>query len=246
MAYAGSVEYATDFASVMIVYTARDGVGVPLTAAPRCNVVSGITHYEDSYGTYDVSCLMRVQYADSKAWQRYDPMKKNIPVVKFAAVTSWDLDGISVDPAHVPFPSTYSYAFDLSVIGTSPQAPTTVMFDSQKSQDGTTYLTLDIDDVVSFTDDVATIKYNWRVTPGLPFVSALNTQMYMEQIDSNLALSYVKADGSGAAVIVPNTKVSLGDTSTGLTSNGQIKLKLDSKSGFGIRSTRLRVTVVWQ
>ena len=93
---------------------------------------------------------------------------------------------------------------------------------------------------------VTTSYYSWVVSPEASNVSAINTKMYMEQIDTNLALSYVKPDGSGAVAIVPHSKVTIEDTSRRITSNGKIKLKLDSKTGFGTRSSRLRVTVEWQ
>lgn len=109
-----------------------------------------------------------------------------------------------------------------------------------------TELTLQIDDVARVTDDDVVINYRWDVSSGSYLVSSIYSKMYMQQLDSNIELRYVKPDGSGSAVIVPNTNVTVEDTSPRENSNGQIKLKLNSKTGFGPRTSRLRVTVEWQ
>ncbi len=206
----------------------------------------GVSNYTDSSGHYVATCNLLVQYYDSRNYQAYDPQNKNKPIVGFALDVQYLKNGTPIDPYVTEIPDAITDTFTLQAF--DDRVPHQVDYSIYENQSnyGHTYLYLTIDDVVSVTGDDAVINYRWSVAPGLSYVTTMNKKMNMEQIDSNLTLSYVKPDGSGTEVIVPNTLVTIEDTSRGLTSNGQIKLKLGSMSGFGTRSTRLRVTVEWQ
>lgn len=232
-----------DGAGVRIVLTASDGTGVPQSIEPTCAPQLSVT-YSDSTGDYATKCKVLVFYIDGSDFQPYDPTKKSTPIVQFALDTIWTKNGVEINPTKTLVPELLGDSFYFRLYSDS-YTVKGYMYQGSWGLN-TTALDLYVDDVVYATGDDAVINYSWKVSPGLPFISAMNTKMYMEQIDSNIAMSYVKPDGTGAAVIVPNTKITLEDNSKGLTSNGQIKLKLDRKTEFGTRSSRLRVTVEWQ
>ncbi|HAW7893075.1 TPA: hypothetical protein JLM80_004860 [Escherichia coli] len=223
---------------------ATDNVGVTQRFVPYCTP-SGVVDYTDSTGHYVVTCNSMVQYANEPNYTHYDPSKITIPIAKLAFDIKWTKNGVSIDPSTTVVPGKLAYAVKLDLYSGRGYITTGYTFTALETSYNTV-LSLNIDDVVSVTGDDAIINYSWNVSPGTPYVSAMNTKMYMQQLDSNIVMSYVKPDGSGSAVIVPNHYVVLEDTSKRLTSNGQIKLKLASKTGFGTKSSRLRVTVEWQ
>ncbi len=230
--------------SFRIVLAATNGVGVTQRFEPHCDP-TGVIDYTDSTGHYVVTCNVLVQYANEPNYTHYDPSKITIPIAKLAFDTSWTKNGVSIDPSETVVPGNLAYAGRMNVYSDRGYITCYYTFITLDTSYNTA-LSLNIDDVASVTGDDAIINYSWNVSPGTPFVSAMNTKMSMQQLDSNIVMSYVKPDGSGSAVIVPNHYVVLEDTSKRLTSNGQIKLKLASKTGFGTKSSRLRVTVEWQ
>ncbi|WP_143370970.1 hypothetical protein, partial [Escherichia coli] len=179
--------------------------GVPQPAAPYCESYSGQYSYTDSTGNYGFSCNVLVKYVDGASFQNYDPSKQTTDITEFAIDTIWTKNGVEIDPNTTYIPKCLAQGFKLYVYSNGSLVNNTYPFEVQWGKN-VTKLALNIDDVVYASGDEAIINYNWGVTPAYPFISAMNTNMYMEQIDSNIAMSYVKPDGTGAAVIVPNTK----------------------------------------
>ncbi len=214
--------------------------------APLCIVV-GPSYVTYSGREYHVSCRVKVNHRLGADFQYYDGAK-NDRIVQFAIESLWSNNGEIVDPTKTNLPPGFTgkYNFILYENGGG-TASGNVKYRYNALATVRTELTFQIDDVVRVTDDdVALINYRWDVTHGPYLVSSIYSKMYMQQLDSNIALTYVKPDGSGSAVIVPNENVTVENTSPRENSNGQIKLKLDSKTGFGPRTSRLRVTVEWQ
>ena len=155
-------------------------------------------------------------------------------------------NGANVDPTTTVLPMRLSNTFLLTVFDDVAGTSDTIIFLTGNDQAGTTTLGLTIDDVVSVNGDDAVINYRWRVSRGLPYVSALYSTMYMEHIDSNLELTYYPYVGDSGIVLAPNTKVTIEGKSNASVGLGKIRLKLNNNSGFGPRSSKLRVTVEWQ
>ncbi len=231
--------------TMMVVYSASDKVGVPMDRAPEC-AVDGPSEYTDGTGHYKVTCEMLVKYADSNNFQTYDPSKKNLPIGTFALNTIWTRDGVVVNPKLTLLPGELSNKFQVFAYTSKGMESASPWFETDGGIVNQVTVRLNIDDVKYVTGDEAVINYDWKATGSRAPISAMYATMYMEQLDSNIDLTYDMPDGGGEAVIVPNTQVTIEDPSKRLMSNGQIKLKLASKTGFGTRSTRLRVTVDWQ
>ncbi len=231
--------------SYRIELTSTNGAGVTQNLVPYCKPIGGSV-YDDSTGHYDVTCNTYVKYANEKNYTIYDPTKTTATIEKFAFDTVWSKNGVPIDPMSMFLSTSLANRVEIGVDnGSGSYTPYVYTFKTIETAHDTV-LSLNIDDVVHVNGDDAEINYSWNVTPGVPSVSTMYTKMYMQQLDSNIVMSYVKQDGSGSEVIVPNNKVVLEDTSKRLTSNGKIKLKLDNKTGFGTKSSRLRVTVEWQ
>ncbi|RDO49985.1 hypothetical protein C4A74_00513 [Escherichia coli] len=239
-----TITQTPDGAGVRTVFMDFNGAGVTQSREPTC-VSNRTESYSDSTGVYQLKCRVLVQYRNDSTFQPYDPLKKSTPIIGFAVDTIWTYNGVEINPTTTDVPRYLCDGFNFRLY--SNDLLTNNVYNFRGSWDiNITALTFNIDDVVYAAGDDVIINYSWKVSPGFPFISAMNAKMYMEQIDSNIAISYVKPDGTGAAVIVPNTNITIEDNSKGLTSNGQIKLKLNSKNEFGTRSSRLRVTVEWQ
>ncbi|MVW21872.1 hypothetical protein GP664_25980 [Escherichia coli] len=240
-----SIENGPDGPIMRETYTCANGVGIPQTSAPWCEFLN-LPPSQDSNGSYSVDCRVLVEYGKNSGLQPYDPAKSTANINKFAIDTYWRKNGTQIDPTKTSFPGPPSYVVQMHLAFAKGNNQDDILFLATKRESGYTVLTLRIDDVVYVNGVDAVINYSWDVSPGISYISAMKTKMYMEQLDSNIEMSYVKPDGSGSAVIVPNNCVTLEDTSQRLASNGQIKLKLNNKTGFGPRSSRLRVTVEWQ
>lgn len=239
----GTIGAIPNAAGIRSTLMALSGRGVPQSGEPYCIPKEPRT-YSDSTGDYKLSCRTLVQYRNTSDFQSYDP-RNQTDIVAIAVDTTWTKNGVEINPTMTDVPKFLGDGYKLYLY--SDDGLKNYEFTFQGRWDNNdTVLTFNIDDVVYGTGDDAIINYSWVVTPGFPFISAMNANMYMEQIDSNIAMSYVKPDGTGAAEIVPYTKINLEDISKGLTSNGQIKLKLDGKNAFGTLSSQLRVTVEWQ
>ncbi len=219
--------------------------GAAQLLTPRCYPV-GVRDYSHASGEYAVTCNLLVKYKNSRVYQNYDPNNKNKVIDSFAIDVTYLKNGTAIDPHATNLPIPLTGRFTIQTFDDRIPHQTEYELYENSYQSLHTRLDLTMDDVVCATGDDAVITYRWEAKSEVPNISAMNTKMYMEQIDSNLTLSYVKPDGSGAVAIVPHSKVTIEDTSRRITSNGKIKLKLDSKTGFGTRSSRLRVTVEWQ
>lgn len=242
----GGVVTTSDGPALRIIYiqSATDTYW-SMASVPGCQPM-GLTSYNDSTGNYSVKCNIKVKYYGGTDYEPYNRTKAR-KVVGFAVDSLWAKNGVIVDPTHTLLPDKFDGTMNFTVFGNN----TTPIRGSVKANyieqtAGRTVLGLNIDDIVTSTSDDVVINYSWSVSPGADSVSSIYSKMYMEQLDSNIDMVYVKPDGSGSAVIVPNHIVVIEDTGKRLASNGQIKLSLDSKTGFGTKSSRLRVTVEWQ
>ncbi|HBE6203213.1 TPA: hypothetical protein KMK54_004917 [Escherichia coli] len=206
----------------------------------------GVSDYSHASGEYAAKCNLLVKYKNNSNYQNYDPNNKNKVIVSFAIDVTYVKNGTAIDPQSTNLPIPLTGRFTIQTFDDRIPHQTVYELYENSYRSLHTRLVLTMDDVVRAIGDDAAITYRWEAKSEVPNISAMNTKMYMEQIDSNLALSYVQPDGSGAVAIVPHSKVTIEDTSRRITSNGKIKLKLDSKTGFGTRSSRLRVTVEWQ
>ncbi|WP_143370951.1 hypothetical protein, partial [Escherichia coli] len=180
-----------------------NGAGVTQSREPTC-VSNRTESYSDSTGVYQLKCRVLVQYRNDSTFQPYDPLKKSTPIIGFAVDTIWTYNGVEINPTTTDVPRYLCDGFNFRLY--SNDLLTNNVYNFRGSWDiNITALTFNIDDVVYAAGDDVIINYSWKVSPGFPFISAMNAKMYMEQIDSNIAISYVKPDGTGAAVIVPNT-----------------------------------------
>lgn len=215
-----------------------------MAQGPSCSVV-GPTSINYSGREYRVQCRVTVNHRFGAAFQDYPDLHDN-RIVQFAIESLWSIDGKLVDPTKTNIGPGFTGQINFTLYGAG-ESPSTGYVDYDRNPTATvrTELTLHLDDVVRVTNDNVLINYRWDVSHGPYEISSIYSKMYMEQLDSNIELTYIKPDGSGSAVIVPNAKVNVEDTSTRENSNGQIKLKL-GKTGFGTRTSRLRVTVEWQ
>lgn len=216
----------------------------PQARAPECSIV-GPTRITYQGRAYVVQCRVTVNHRLGTAFQDYPQLHDN-RIVQFAVESLWSIDGQLVDPTKTNIGPGFTGKINFTLFGAG-ESPATgyVDYDRNPTANVQTVLTLHLDDVVRVTDDNVQINYRWDVSHGPYVISSIYSKMYMEQLDSNIELTYIKPDGTGSAVIVPNTHVSVEDTSTREQSNGQIKLKL-GQTGFGPRTSRLRVTVEWQ
>lgn len=210
---------------------------------PSC-AIPGVANYSDSSGDYSVTCNVKVLYAIGADYVTYNPRYKHVKINSFALDIIYEKNGMAIDPSTTGIP--WALSDMAAIIVHNDQTPVSYRYEI-RDKDTSTDSRLDfyIDDVVHASGDDVEINYSWSVSPGASYVSAIYTKLYIEQIDSNLELSYIKPGGTGAEVIVPNTKVILDDTYRGNSKSGSIKLKLGSITGFGTRSSRLRVTVEW-
>lgn len=238
--------FSSEARALRMIYIPTDQVEYwSMASVPACRI-NGPTSYTDSTGSYSVTCSVKVRYYGETEYIPYNRVKAK-KVIAFAVDTIWAKNGVPVNPATTLLPGVFDGKPTFTVYGnnTTPISGT-ITIPYIEDRRGRTVLGLNIDDIVTATSDGVVINYSWSVSPGADNVSSIYSKMYMEQLDSNIEMAYVKPDGSGSTVIVPNNVVVLEDTSKRLASNGQIKLRLDSKTGFGTKSSRLRVTVEWQ
>lgn len=219
--------------------TSRSSLPAPMECEPQ------LQNYTDSTGKYELICTPMYKFDGITSLQGNTSIHPDLKIEQIQLWVSIKKDGVFIDPEREPIPGAMDPIFTLTwrTVGGVRTATTRIM--KKTTQSGTTQLSLDIDDHVNTYGDYATINYVWRVVnTGIPDITPLSTKMYMEQLDSNLEMTYIGSSGAGDVVIVPNTPITL-PTKMGLSDAGKIRLKLTSKRGYGPRSSQLRVTVEW-
>ncbi|HBE6203206.1 TPA: hypothetical protein KMK54_004909 [Escherichia coli] len=187
-----------------------------------------------------------MKYANSLDYTAYDPTNKRALIVGFALDITYFKNGTAIDPTQTDIPLALTGTFSIQTYDYKTPHQTLYELRKQNYQKFNTELRLKVADHVYVTNGEAEIPFSWFIFKGAPYVETMNHKVYMEQIDSNLALTYIKKDGTGTA-IVPHSKVSVENKLiNGISGNGVIKLKLDSSTDFGTRSSGLRLTVEWQ
>lgn len=244
--YSATLYKKTDIhGTVMSIELAATSGGTSQGAAPKCELL-GWTSYTDGTGEYSVTCDILILYANQNQLRPFYQGFRNVKINKFVINVNYYRNGVLIDPTVVEFPIEFPSSLNFYWTDGSVQKSQLYEFKHHTAKNGKTQLTMTIPDRVGVVGDVITIPYTWGVTHVLGDVPSIYQNMYMEQLDSNLQLTYLLPGGGGIEEVVPNTKINIVDSSSGLTNTGDIKLKLASKFGYGSITSKLRVTVEWQ
>ncbi len=229
--------------TVRIVLNHVSGTGTSQPTQPFC-VARDAAVYRDATGTYILRCKLLVKYSDSSDFEDWSFVNRYRNILAFALDVTCSHNNVPIKIKWGGIPTQLSDAFRVQTYdnGSTPHS-TYYEYDTQLAS-GTTTLELSINDTVHVEGTDIVIPYQWGVKG--PYRYPVYSLMYMEQIDSNLELSYIQASGASGGVIEPNTKVNVMSKSNATSGYGEIRLKLNNKTGFGPRSSKLRVTVECQ
>ena len=226
-----------------IVLNHVSGHGATQTTQPFC-VARDEAIYRDATGTYILRCKLLVKYSDSSDFEDWSFVNRYRNILAMALDVTLTHNNVPIKIEWGGVPPQLSDAFRVQTYdnGSTPHS-TYYEYDVQFAT-GTTTLELSINDSVDAEGTDIVIPYQWGVKGVYRY--PVYSRMYMEQIDSNLELTYIQPSGASGGVIEPNTKVDVMSKSNATSGYGEIHLKLNKKTGFGPRSSKLRVTVECQ